>query len=398
MRCNSGYVLQFNKCKSIRCSNYNYTVNYCSGCYPPYIITNGSCIDPNCAQYNQETCFKCLPRYYLSGLNCILSPDVNCLNYSSAGFCLQCIANYTVNDKGICAANDIIFNGCATPQYPCPQCSIGYFLNGSLCYARRCSSYKANRDCQATIYYYIFDPSNRFGILYTCTSPSCYTSDVPPAGFYTDPNGSLKISSCISYNGATCSQCQNYRYPNSAVLYSLCYPYNCQIQNIINCANNCVSNFAPTNLVLDGCLAINCINWDSTGRCLQCATGYQLVSNTYCQLISLPFCVTIDYSTITCKQCVFGFELFNGYCRASNCNNYQISNVSLCANCSNGYLLDAKTNICAIGKCGQALLVNQSMCQFCLLGYNLQGGICYANNCTYYLWSTMTCITCAPGF
>lgn len=181
------------------------------------------------------------------------------------------------------------------------------------------------------------------------------------------------------------------------MLYNLCYPYNCQVQNLLNCANNCVSNFAPTSLVPDGCLAINCVSWDSTGRCLQCVTGYQLVNN-FCQQIFLPFCLTIDYSTITCKQCQSGFELFNGYCRASNCNSYQPSNASLCANCSNGYLLDIKTNICAIGKCSQASLINQSRCQFCLLGYNLQNGICYANNCTTYQWSTMTCLTCAVGF
>jgi len=29
MRCNSGYVLQFNRCKSVRCFNFNLTKNLC---------------------------------------------------------------------------------------------------------------------------------------------------------------------------------------------------------------------------------------------------------------------------------------------------------------------------------------------------------------------------------
>jgi hypothetical protein len=172
--CNSGYVLQYNKCKSIRCSNFNYTLSSCSACSAPFILTNGSCLDPNCAKNILETCLSCLPRYYLSGTTCILSPDPNCLNYSTAGYCLQCLQNYTLNDKGVCVSSDVLFYGCSTRAYPCPQCAVGYFLNGSLCYARRCSAYKSNRDCQSCINYYNFETTQRFCILYTCASPSCY--------------------------------------------------------------------------------------------------------------------------------------------------------------------------------------------------------------------------------
>jgi hypothetical protein len=48
--CNSGYVLQFNKCKSIRCSNYSFTQNLCNACFSPFTLSNGSCLDPNCAR------------------------------------------------------------------------------------------------------------------------------------------------------------------------------------------------------------------------------------------------------------------------------------------------------------------------------------------------------------
>lgn len=88
--CNSGYVLQYNKCKSIRCSSYNYSLSQCMGCSSSFVLINGSCLDPNCAKNIQETCLSCMPRYYLSGSTCILSPDPNCQNYSSNGVCLQC--------------------------------------------------------------------------------------------------------------------------------------------------------------------------------------------------------------------------------------------------------------------------------------------------------------------
>lgn len=48
--CNSNYVLQYNKCKSIRCNNYNNTLNQCTVCTPPFMLTNGTCQDPNCAK------------------------------------------------------------------------------------------------------------------------------------------------------------------------------------------------------------------------------------------------------------------------------------------------------------------------------------------------------------
>lgn len=287
-----------------------------------------------------------------------MSPDPYCLNYSSAGYCLNCLENYTLNDKGICVSSDQLFYGCATRAYPCPKCAQGYFLNNSLCYARRCISYKPNRDCQACINYYNFDPTLRFCILYTCANPSCYESDDPPAGFYVDSswkgglnaNGWLKISNCVIYNGANCGQCDGYRYPNPAILYNLCYPYNCQVPTLINCSNNCLNNFAPIANQTPSCLALNCLNWDSTGRCLQCSQGYQL-NGGICVLVVIPFCQTINYTSLLCNTCISGFDLFNGTCRSSNCTSYSPTNSSLCILCNNGYLYDQNAFTCQLAKC-----------------------------------------------
>ena len=94
-RCNSGYVLQSNRCRSMRCANF--TSGLCQGCITPFTLINGSCVDKNCDKYVLEACLSCLPRYYLSGNLCILIPDNNCLNYSPIGICLRCADNYTIN-------------------------------------------------------------------------------------------------------------------------------------------------------------------------------------------------------------------------------------------------------------------------------------------------------------
>jgi hypothetical protein len=202
----------------------------------------------------------------------------------------------------------------------------------------------------------------------------------------------------VLYNGANCGQCDNYRFPNPSILYNLCYPYNCLVQTILNCSANCLPNFAPTASQPTGCLATNCLNWDSTGRCLQCAQAYQLISNSFCVKLSIPFCQTIDYTSSTCSLCVSGFDLYMGYCRSSNCVTYSASNSSICAVCANGYLFDSTRYSCLVGKCSQTSASNQSQCLICLLGYSLQGAICYANNCANFDWPSLTCTTCLPSF
>lgn len=221
-------------------------------------------------------------------------------------------------------------------------------------------------------------------------------NDAPPAGFYASASGNLQIQYCISYSGANCVQCQNYRYPNPSILFNLCYPYNCQSQTILNCSSNCISNFAPTVSSSDSCLATNCLNWDSTGKCLQCASSYQLINSTYCSLVQIPFCLTIDYVNVVCSTCIQGFSLYNEYCRANFCSVWLPNNVSLCQTCIKGYLL-TNNNTCSIGKCSQ-VSVDRSQCLQCLLGYIVQGSICYANNCLTFDWSTQICVTCQTGY
>lgn len=46
--CNTGYVLQFNACKSIRCANFFLPQSRCDACLAPFKLENNYCKDPNC--------------------------------------------------------------------------------------------------------------------------------------------------------------------------------------------------------------------------------------------------------------------------------------------------------------------------------------------------------------
>jgi hypothetical protein len=76
--CNTGYVLQFNACKSIRCSNFIPPQSRCNSCISPFILLNNFCVDPNCNRTVGEVCIQCLPRYYLRNGLCVLIDDKNC--------------------------------------------------------------------------------------------------------------------------------------------------------------------------------------------------------------------------------------------------------------------------------------------------------------------------------
>jgi len=249
------------------------------------------------------------------------------------------------------------------------------------------------------INYYTFEPTQRFCILYTCSNPNCYESDAPPSGFYSDgSDGSLKISYCISYTGANCGQCQGYRYPNPSILYNLCYPYNCQTPNLLNCSSNCLANFISTATYSGVCLASNCLNWDLTGKCLQCADTYQLINGSYCLLVQISNCLVINYTAIACTVCAANYEIYNGNCRISNCASFSTNNPTLCLACINGFIFNPKDGTCQLGKCSVTTPNNNSRCLTCLLGYYLQGYICIANNCTIMDYPTLTCTQCNKGY
>jgi hypothetical protein len=50
LKCNTGYVLQYNSCKSIRCELFVPPSSQCQSCLSPFVLSNNTCRDPNCQQ------------------------------------------------------------------------------------------------------------------------------------------------------------------------------------------------------------------------------------------------------------------------------------------------------------------------------------------------------------
>jgi hypothetical protein len=208
-------------------------------------------------------------------------------------------------------------------------------LRQGLCWARKCAVYKSNRDCQTCIFYYDLEPTQRFCILYTCASPSCYLIDNPPDGFYIDASGNLNITYCTSFNGPNCLSCSNYRFPNPGVRFGLCYPYNCKTNIILNCTGNCLQYYTNVPIFPGSCLADNCARYDDSGKCLACLSNYNL-QNGICILIQIDNCAIIDYANRICTLCNNGYEVWNGICRVANCGIFGSDNLT-CRTCSRGY-------------------------------------------------------------
>ena len=185
--CAPGFTLQYNRCKSIRCSQFD---TLCRGCFNPFVLntTSGLCTDTNCLNSTFELCLICKSGFYLldspTDTLCTPIPSPNCDQATrNTGKCTQCQAGFVPNVNGTCVSASNIYNGCASQAYPCPKCSVGYFLGNGLCYARRCANITAIRDCSSCINYYTFDPTSKFCILHNCNDSSCYESDDAGAGF-----------------------------------------------------------------------------------------------------------------------------------------------------------------------------------------------------------------------
>lgn len=201
----------------------------------------------------------------------------------------------------------------------------------------------------------------------------------------------MNITYCTNFNGPDCLTCSNYRYPNPAVRFGLCYPYNCKTNIILNCTGNCLQYFTNVPNFPGSCLADNCARYDDSGKCLGCLSSYNLQNGT-CILIQIDNCTRIDYANRVCTLCNTGYDIWNGICRVANCAVFGSDNVS-CLTCSRGY--DLVGRVCQPAKCSK---VAGQICQECLPGFYLQNGLCYARNCLQFDQVNMVCTSCNSSF
>lgn len=143
------------------------------------------------------------------------------------------------------------------------------------------------------------------------------------------------------------------------------YTANCTILNCVSCTNNyCTSCLQGYLLINGGCFCgiQNCISCQGS-FCTQCAfpTFANMAQNSVCVPEIIP----------------------NINCNVSNCRNCM--EIGICAQCANGYSLQAN-GTCTINACNgnnncSLCSSNQNTCYLCKAGY-IQSSILNSSNCT----------------
>lgn len=142
------------------------------------------------------------------------------------------------------------------------------------------------------------------------------------------------------------------------------------------------------------CISIslpNCSIVDSSGsNCLHCLDGYFL-SNNICYSIS--GCKGLSYIS-GCYSCVIGFYLQGFICISLNCQGVYPNNT--CVNCISGYSLVNGACKASIYKCLQS--DNNGNCVQCMDNFQLNQGYCIAIGCASYSQSSYVCLSCLGNY
>lgn len=321
--CLNGFALNSNGyCVPSNCQSYNLGQSICNGCLPGYVQEQNSCVLQDCFQFNnQYICQKCRPGFNLIIVNqtlicqkiystncsygyyfnstynqCMTIPIPNCryMNEVNSQVCLSCIVGYYLSN-GICYS----ISGCSLYSYitGCVNCINGFVLQGDLCVKDLCQQYFSSGVCQTCLSGYVLRNN-------TCLD---YTSN------------------CQSYqlNQTTnvgCLQC----YIGYQLVNGLCYklPDNCvSMDSTTNKCLQCASGYIQYSDSLCYKIISNCINQNGN-YCSSCSNGYYLATNnTICiKIIPIYQCQTQDYVNNRCIQCNSGFQLVSNYtCIALNC-------------------------------------------------------------------------------
>ncbi|ELP85962.1 hypothetical protein EIN_135960 [Entamoeba invadens IP1] len=115
---------------------------------------------------------------------------------------------------------------------------------------------------------------------------------------------------------------------------------------------------------LSTCEQFNDYEW-STG-CTTCSLGYMLKNGICSKCDANPHCLTFEGNCNTCGECIPQFYLKNGICTSDdfNCEEYNESGV--CLSCTSGYYLDA-TKKCVLGTVENCDYYNsEGKCLYCL--------------------------------
>ncbi len=308
----------------------------CTSCrHDQFMGSDHKCYDrdPNCEDYLQGKCIKCVNGYTASATGRCIRRLSGCI-YED-GVCVRCKDNfkYTRNDQS-CS-----MDGCKKYQGDaCAKCHHNFLLNEQgLCHIPHCVRKTFNECVQCEEKWRVYDgrcaPFDPNCLLYhleecqQCTQGSTmqdgYCQPSQPGCLYKEGvcydcekpwrhravDNVCYIDGCLEHSALGCSLCQD----GYEVFAYTCRLPHCEHSEQGRCFK-CHQDYYLTGeghceLKLDSCALY------SQGQCVECATNFYLKDGLCWQ--GLPGCV---YNQGLCEKCHKPFVMQDGNCTIVGCN------------------------------------------------------------------------------
>ncbi len=220
-----------------------------------------------------------------------------------------------------------------------------------------------------------YDPNKEYNFTWITSIP--YNPDVMQLCVTPSADGT-HCEKCIHnltaniYGTNLWTPCQLSFPPDNCYAYDYCY--NCLLchdgfwrNETINDINYCIPKTR-------GCLTYDSVN----KKCVTCSPGwtmnttvnmYSNLTEYYCYFVADANCLSYDTSN-NCQQCATSYVLVNNKCVnwVANCD---VMNGTKCAKCKQAYQLDFNGNCTAIPTIANCYQQVDSQCQSCVVGYRL---------------------------
>ncbi|ELP90997.1 fibroblast growth factor receptor 1 precursor, putative [Entamoeba invadens IP1] len=325
IECSGIFVIENGICV---CENGSYqnTTTTCDSCFNH--IDNCQICESNFNDqnlYNNVSCKKCYPPYYMSNNLCISCPpgtyfenemchtnDANCQNQSASNECILCQSGYTLRNKK-CEP----FVDCKSEsQIGCEECDYTINVDG------KCT--KPQNDCK----YEINDFENRKCLQcydgYLLIDETCFEAE--------------KTNTIIQNNLTYTCDTQEYLNQNNMCVdckQNMLNTNGCQLYN-----GNVISTKCDVNYVMDiinnKCIVSEmCLTYVS-GDCVDCDNSvHRVIKNNLC--IEKTYDKCVKYHITECIICEENYLISNGKCTSKGELNCENSNQFTCVKCEDNY-------------------------------------------------------------
>lgn len=296
--------------------------------------------------------------------------------------------------------------GCAVwKKGACEACSVKYYFNHDhVCtqVSDSCREWNANGECTSCYYGY------------EVVNGTCVPNEAPlTSNVKSNPL-------CANWNSSVCVACAHRAYFDVSGVCNAVSEH-CNTWDRLN--GGCLSCYSGYDLVNGSCVysPLNtaapadsgCQTWVN-GVCQACSTNWVFNPKGACTPVS-DLCKTSD-TTGNCLSCYVGYDLINGSCLYSPSNNAKPTDGgckvwdwknSVCLECSTNWVFNSNSICIPVSdQCRNS--DKTGACTNCYKGYDLQNGSCVYSpsndapladaGCKIWDWKNNVCFTCSDGW